>query len=162
MEEENKNIVGDIISIEKVGEEVLITKEIIIDDLNYADPNSKDLSKPDYIITGVEENTRVQRFPSKDKALEHYNVQLKNCKKGLDVVREGMAEFEKDIMDADIFEKISGIKGQLVESKYKGKYKALETYLEKHAQYKQGLAQIEIRSKHIPFFETILEHIERL
>ena len=162
MTEENKNLVGDVVSIEKQGDEVLVIKETILDDLKYADPESKDPAKPDYIVTGVEETPRVQRFANKEIALEHYGVQLKNCQYGLDVVKNGMLEFEKDIMDASIFEKISSIKEKLDTAKYKGKYKALDTYLEKHAQYKQGLAQIDIRSEHIPYFETIIKTIEEL
>ena len=162
MTEENKNLVGDIVSIEKQGEEVLITKETIKDDLNYANPDSPDPSKPEYVVCGSEERLNIYRFPNKEKALEFYGVQIKNCQNGLDVIKEGMAEFEKDIMDADIFEKISSIKEKLDTNKYKGKYKALDTYLEKHAQYKQGLAQIKIRGEHIPYFETIIKTIEEL
>ena len=160
--EENNNLTGDVVSIHKVGEEIVITKEAIKDDLNYADLNSKDPMKPDMIKTGVEESVRTQRFPSKEKAIEHYKIQLERCNKGLDKIKENLKDLEKDIMDPEIFERISKIQGKLDKNMYKGKYKALETYLEKHAHYKQGLAQIDIRSGHIPYFEKILETIEAL
>ena len=162
MEQENKNIIGDIVSIKKVGEKVIITKETIVSELNYADPNSKDLQKPDHIKTGVENSTPVQEFDNKATALEHYGVQLKNCKYGLEVVEKGMKDLEEEIMDSKIFEQINKIKDKMDTSKYKGKFKMLDLYLERHSHYKQGQTQIKIRSKHIPYFETILKHITEL
>ena len=162
MTEENKNLVGDVVSIEKQGEEIVINKDTIKDDLGYSDPDSPDPQNPIKVVCGIEERPVIQRFPNKEKALEFYRVQLKNCTKGLEVVKKGLKEFEKDLVDNDIFEKVEKIVGKLDTSKFKGKYKALDTYMIKHAQYKQGLAEIEIRGKHIPYFETIIKTIEEL
>ena len=65
-------------------------------------------------------------------------------------------------MDSKIFEQINKIKDKMDTSKYKGKFKMLDLYLERHSHYKQGQTQIKIRSKHIPYFETILKHITEL
>lgn len=162
MTEENKNLVGEIVSIEKVGEKVLITKEKISDELRYADPNSEDPKKPDYILTGDEAYTPVQTFATKEIALDHYGVQLKNCKYGISVIQKGIDKISDEELDSKIFAQIDKIAGKMDNAKYNGKYKALDFYMEKYGMIKRGNNEIKMRSKHVPYFETIIKHIEEL
>jgi len=162
IDKNNKNLLGDIISIDKVGDEVIITKEAEQEDLKYLKDGGDDKNKDDYVVTGFIEYKQIFKFKNKESALEYYNIQIKRCSAGIEFFVKNIEELESEVMDSKIFEKIDNVVGKLDQNKYKGKYKTLESYLEKHMKYKRCKIEIKNRNRDVLFFEKIIKIISDL